>query len=180
MCGFPSIRGMSLRRPIAASLKGASNGSPFFVSPMNKVPTSQSTSIPFCLQEFRAAQPRQQQHPQAMTRVFVILQFEGADEARHFDGGDESFALALAKSHDATGGVLDVLRHIARNFSPVEHLTDDFENVVRCVRVLCTHVRMNRFDIRAGDRIGESRSELRKDSSAQCPSRRFSTGPAFS
>jgi hypothetical protein len=32
--------------------------------------------------------------------VLVIFLFKAPDETWHFDGGDESFALSLAKSHD--------------------------------------------------------------------------------
>ncbi len=91
---------------------------------------------PLRFQEFRAAQPSQQQHPQAMAGVLVVFLFEAADEAWHFDGCNESFALSLAKSHDAADRAVEVFRHVARHFPPVEHLADDFENVVRSVGVL--------------------------------------------
>jgi len=99
--------------------------------------------------------------------VLVVFLFKASDEAWHFDGRNESFALSLAKSHESADGAIEVFRHVARNFPPVEHLADDFENVVRSVRVLRPDFRMNRLDVGADNRIRQSGTKFRENEPTQ-------------
>jgi len=125
------ILGTIFRRAIAASLIGASRGSPFLVMADKEGSHVPINVHPFRFKQLRATHTHQREKPDTMPRIVVVFVLQRLQEARHLDGRDESLPFSLAESHDARDWAHQTLRDEPSYLAPVEHLADSFQEPVR-------------------------------------------------
>lgn len=81
----------------------------------------------------------------------MVFDINRGEQSRHLDCSDEFPSLNMWKSHDTDSRVRKASRDLARCPSPIEHLANDLDESVGCVRVFASFVAVYLSNIRGGD-----------------------------